>query len=128
MTEEDIVLTNLLKAKRSFEDALMRTRDDLGRDACIQRFEYCYELSWKTLKKVFLIKGLEDINSPKSVFREAAVQGLIEDPIIWFEFITLRNLTVHTYNEDTADKVFKKLNEFKIELNELVKKLQIYMK
>ena len=48
-------LSPLRKALASLERGLTRRRTNLAdeevRDACIQRFEYCFELSWKMLKR-----------------------------------------------------------------------------
>ena len=48
-------LTSLRNALSSLERGLVRYRpaqqDEELRDACIQRFEYCFELSWKMVKR-----------------------------------------------------------------------------
>ena len=48
-------LTALRNALASLERGLVRYRpaqqDEELRDACIQRFEYCFELSWKMVKR-----------------------------------------------------------------------------
>lgn len=40
------------KALLSLEEALSLPKNDIVRDATIQRFEFCIELAWKTSKKV----------------------------------------------------------------------------
>lgn len=90
-----IIITPLLKAQKTLESALEEAESNLERDGAIQRFEYTYELIWKVLKKILSFKDV-NVNSPRDVFREAAKQGIIEDPKIWFEFIKKRNLTVYT--------------------------------
>jgi nucleotidyltransferase substrate binding protein (TIGR01987 family) len=50
----------------------------LERDGAIQRFEYCYDLAWKTLKQYLQRQGLIDLNSPKSVFAAAHAEKVIE--------------------------------------------------
>jgi len=42
----------------------------------------------------------------KELFRMAARDGLVRDPLIWFGFGDARNLTTHTYNEAEANTVF----------------------
>ncbi len=39
-------------------------------DACIQRFEFCIELTWKTLKKCLAIEGIE-ANTPRECIQQA---------------------------------------------------------
>lgn len=115
-----VSLSPILKAKAQFDDALLRIEDNLDRIGAIKLFEICYELSWKTLKKILEAKGLREVLNPKDVFRVAADQGLIDDPELWFGFHEVRNLTVHTYNEETAQSIFDQLDEFQILLNKLI--------
>lgn len=83
----------LSKALESLRIALESSYSDIVRDASIQRFEFCLELSWKVLKKKM---GTASV-APKALIREAAAQGLIADPNLWFDFIEDRNLTPYTY-------------------------------
>ena len=66
------------------------------RDACIQRFEFCVELSWKTSVRAL---GLE-IKSPNTAIRDMARNNLIDNTQIWFDFLVARNKTSHTYDEE----------------------------
>ena len=89
-----IDITSLLKAQQAFKKALLEAKTELERDGVIQRFEFTFELFWKALKRILSFKGI-DANSPREVFRQAAKQGLIEDPKVWFEFIKHRNINFH---------------------------------
>ena len=77
----------------------------------IQAFEYCFELSWKIMKRLLQVRG-RIANSPKETFRMAALENFIDDPELWYDFLEMRNLTVHTYQEAQADKVIQILPEF----------------
>lgn len=88
----------------------------------IQAFEYTYELSWKTMKRVLTIRGRE-ANSPREVFRLAALEKLIEDPEVWFDFLVKRNITVHTYEEEESEQVIAVLPIFVKEVEQLIKLL-----
>lgn len=72
------------------------------RDSCIQRFEFCVELSWKVSLKVLRVAD----RAPGPAVREMASNGLIDDVQIWFDFLEARNKTSHTYDEDVAVSVF----------------------
>ena len=89
-------------------DALEESESPIVRDACLQRFEFCYELLWKTLK-VFLedIHGVRAV-SPRQVFKEAFALSLIEKEQIFIEMIESRNTLSHTYNEEQATKIYVK--------------------
>ena len=41
----------------------------------------------------------------KNLMREGSRFGLIDDPEVWFEYRRMRNITSHTYDEVTAEKV-----------------------
>jgi nucleotidyltransferase substrate binding protein (TIGR01987 family) len=113
----------LLNAFASFKRAMEEVKTELERDGAVQRFEYTFELAWKVLKKILAVKGL-DINNPRDVFRDAARMGLIDNLEIWFEFIKMRNLTVHTYNEDYAVEIFQSLPKFQGEVEKLIEKIK----
>lgn len=114
-------LEQLEKATRALKEALDQPYSDIVRDATIQRFEFCVELSWKVLKKIM---GTSSV-APKTIVREAAQQGLISDPELWLQFIDARNLTSHTYNEDTAKEVYEWVQKFYPALqNELLPNLR----
>lgn len=113
--------------KRFYEEA--DSNSDFDRAAIIQAFEFCYELAWKTVKKVLEIQGLDLVqNSPKGIFREAAINGLIDDPKLWFEFIKSRNLTAHTYQEEVSINVYSKMDEFRDEMEKLLPKIRERLK
>ena len=98
-------LQPLQRAIDSLRDILAQPVTPYVRDGAIQRFEYTFELSWKTLQRRLKQDGL-DVGSPKQVFRAGQQAGYVKDVESWFAFLKLRNLTVHTYNEDVADEVY----------------------
>ena len=105
-------LKSLEKALLQLSDALEQSESPIVRDACLQRFEFCYELLWKTLK-VFLedIHGVRAV-SPRQVFKEAFALSLIEKEQIFIEMIESRNTLAHTYNEEQAMKIYKKCSDY----------------
>lgn len=108
---------------QSFEMGMNAPKTELNRDACIQRFKFTFELAWKMLKRVLHYKGIQ-VNSPRDVFREAASEGLISDPVAWFGFLEDRNRTVHTYNASIAEEIYQHLPSFQTELQLLLNKLR----
>jgi nucleotidyltransferase substrate binding protein (TIGR01987 family) len=94
---------------KKFEESLLKHPSQLERDGAIQRFEYCYDLAWKTLKHLLEKKGIIDLNSPRSVFAAAYAEKIIDDELIWSTIIIKRNLSVHTYNQKLADSLFAEL-------------------
>lgn len=105
--------SSLLKAvNRSLKD-----RNDLEvRDACIQRFEYTYELCIKMMKR-FLetempsMDGLDRMNY-RDLIRVAFEAGLIQEVEPWFIYRDARNQTSHAYDEAKATLVYELLPAF----------------
>lgn len=117
-------LSSLEKAVASLEEAF-NTYDALAasaapasklvmRDGVIQRFGYTIELCWKMLKRHLEESGLEKVDTfgIKELFRVGYEQGLVQDPVPWFDYLKKRNLTSHTYDEETARTVFETARPF----------------
>ncbi len=83
-----------------------RELSDLEREGVIQRFEYTYELAWKTIKDFYEAQGESSIQGSRDAFRLAFQRGLIEHGEVWMQSIKSRQLTVHTYNEKTAKTIY----------------------
>ncbi|MBN2652217.1 MAG: nucleotidyltransferase substrate binding protein [Spirochaetales bacterium] len=97
----------------------------LEKEGAIQRFEYTFELCWKTLKDKLEFDGiiLETI-TPRSTFRKAFEVGYITNPATWFDIVDSRNLMSHTYNLETANQIFDKIRTTYIpEMNKLYNRL-----
>ena len=123
VTKDGIDISPLLIAYGQFHSAIKTAKTDLEKAGTIQYFEFTYELAWKSLKRILKTRGKE-LNSPKTVFREAALEKLIDDPELWFDFMENRNETVHTYNKQIADKIFNRLHLFDSEIEKLIKTLK----
>jgi len=118
---------NYNKALKRLQDAvdLYETRElsDLEKQGMIQAFEFTHELSWKTLKDFLEDRGNSEIYGSKDSIRLAFKTGLIEDGDVWMDMIKSRNLSSHTYDENTAEKlVIKIVNDYFSEF-ELLKKM-----
>lgn len=82
---------------------------DVVRDGVIQRFEFTYELSWKTTKEYLELNGIVDKNSPKAVIKEAYAQKLITNENNWLLMLNDRNLTSHVYREEMAEEIAERI-------------------
>ncbi len=122
-SSEKIDLSPILRAQAVFEEFRKDLSTDKDKTATVQAFEFCYELSWKMMKRVLESQGLE-ASSPKDTFRKAALGHLIEDPEIWFDFQKKRNLTVHSYNQESLEIVTSIFDRFSKELAALIVKLR----
>jgi nucleotidyltransferase substrate binding protein (TIGR01987 family) len=105
----DSKLDKFEQALATFKEALLESPSALERDGAIQRFEYCFDLAWKSTKHILETKGIIDINSPRSVFSAAYAEGIINDELMWSTIIAKRNASVHTYNKQLAESLFAEL-------------------
>ena len=105
-----------------FKDVMQKEKDEYIRDSAIQRFEFTFELCWKTLKAYLGEKGVR-IYSPKDAIKEAFQIGLIDEDPKWLAMIETRNLTSHVYNEAMAEKVYEALADYIPLIDSLIKKL-----
>lgn len=120
---------NYQRALLRLNDGIMKfeQNNDLLRDGLIQRFEFTFELAWKTLKAIFEDEGLTGLNSPKTVLREAFAAGLIKKDELWLTMLSDRNTTAHIYNEQLAIEICSRIiGEYACEFNEL--QIQIKMR
>lgn len=126
----NIDFTALENALVTFEEAIKRgPTSDLERDGTIQRFEYTFELCWKSIRKILLALGRESVSSsPKPIFRDAHQENLIKDIDVWFRYIDARNRSSHTYNKATAEKVFNDIQDFATHARNLLENLNAKLK
>lgn len=99
---------NLRKAVERLSEGILElqaNQSSIVRDGVIQRFEFTTELAWKAAREYLMDQGFVDINSPKSVMKEAFSYGLITDDKIWIQLLNDRNLTSHIYKEEIADEI-----------------------
>jgi nucleotidyltransferase substrate binding protein (TIGR01987 family) len=90
---------NLTKAFNLLEEAATAENlSALESEGLIQRFEYTFELSWKTLKDYLESKGIA-VQFPRDVIKEAFSAGVLADGEAWIEMLEKRNTLAHTYNE-----------------------------
>lgn len=121
MAYEDI-FNAYKKALDRFKEVMNEPETTLVRDAAIKRFEFTFELAWKAVQKFLLSEGIT-CRSPKGCFKEAFKLGIIEDDPLWPIMIEDRNLTVHTYNEATAQELYNRLKNYIPLFDELAKKI-----
>ena len=102
---------NYSNSFKLFKDALeVENPSVLERAGLIQFFEMSFELAWKVLKDFLESTGTE-VKSPRDAIKTAFQQGLIKNGHDWIDALTDRNLTVHTYDEATAETIVKKIKE-----------------
>lgn len=79
--------------------------NELEEQGLIQSFEYVYELGWAVMKDFLEFSEQVNIFGSRDAIRLAFKLNLIEDGEGWMNMLKKRNLTTHTYNEETAKEV-----------------------
>ena len=96
---------NFDKAFLRLSKAMLIIREDpdnfLLQAGLIQIYEFTFELSWKTLKDYLEAEGFT-CPSPRATLRQAFQSGYIQEGDLWLQALNDRNLTTHTYDEETA--------------------------
>ena len=129
-------IESLIKAYLSLDKAIHRAKQephDLEvRDACIQRFEYTFELSIKTIKRIIemempIYENVDQMNY-RELLRVAFEIGLIHRPEDWFSYREARNQTSHAYDQNKALAVFEVVLHFTTQAKQLIEELKKRLK
>lgn len=75
---------------------------DIIRDSLIQRFEFTYELAWKSMFFWMRDQGEQVPEMQKPIIQAAFRCELINAPELWEDIKKQRDETSHTYNESRA--------------------------
>lgn len=122
--DKGLLLVDLQKAIAQLEYALaMESDNDVMKAGCIQYFEFCFELAWKTVKAYANDQGMSDCNSPRSALKVAFKMEWITDEEVWLDMLSSRNKMSHTYNAFTALLIYEKLPVYYDAINQMAKKL-----
>ena len=111
-----------MKKYDNFSKALMNLQEGLKLEepysiieqtGIVGLFEICFEQSWKLMKAVLEEHGRfeEKIGSLKVILKIAYQCNMIADDTIWLEILKARNTLAHTYSDEEALAVIRKLKE-----------------
>ena len=113
------------KSTNRLNEALKEEATNLEIDGILHRFEFTFELAWKTMKDCLEDQGIVSrVKTPREIIKEAFAAGLIENGEIWMDMMISRNELSHLYDEETSREIFDDIKEkYILEINKLVKKL-----
>lgn len=115
-------------ALKRLEDALAENMDNLSEnakdaiiDGVLHRFEFTFELAWKTMKDYLEYLGVTEKNgSPRENIQLAFKQEIIDDGEIWIEIMLSRNELSHLYDEEASREIYEDIkNKYIIEFRKL---------
>jgi nucleotidyltransferase substrate binding protein (TIGR01987 family) len=101
---------NFKKAFAQLTEAVERidVLSQLEKEGLVQRFEYTFELGWKTLKDYLESKGI-DAKYPRDVIKESFRNELIDDGEVWLEMLAKRNAMAHAYDEEVFNEAVREI-------------------
>lgn len=98
---------------------------ELEQEGVIQRFEYTFELAWKTLQDLLIYKGYEFMTGPNGTLKMAFEDGLISDHERWRKMAKSRNTLSHVYDDEEVREIIMLIfSEYAPLLDELDKQFE----
>ncbi|MDP8297978.1 MAG: HI0074 family nucleotidyltransferase substrate-binding subunit [Candidatus Orphnella occulta] len=114
----------LENAVGSLKDGTVKAKDELGQDGVIQRFEFNFELLWKTFKIFLYDRGI-DARTPHDVLSEAFKLEWLSREDVYLNMLEDRNKTSHIYDRQTSRAIFGRIkDEYVSALEEALKALR----
>ncbi len=108
-------------------EAVAQPESELIRDATIQRFEFTFEVVWKTLK-LYLERQGHECGGPRPTLKKAFAENLIatpEEADRWLQMLEDRNLTSHAYDEALAGQIYRHIvDDYASRLGGMAAKIQ----
>lgn len=124
MKKLELKIDNFTKALLRLNEALeVMEENKFKPDVCIQRFEFTYEMCWKTLQSALREKGIM-ATSPREVIEKANKESLIENMEIWIDMKNSRNDSSHEYNEETAKEIYSRIPQYAKEFEFVLERLK----
>ena len=81
-------------------------------------FEICFEQAWKAMKEILQEHGYSEgqTGSPKQILKLAYSAGMIQDEEKWLAMLVSRNDVTHSYNEEIALALVRRVQADYIDL------------
>lgn len=117
---------DLIDATNRLKEALNEKESELMIDAVLHRYEFTFELAWKTLKDHLEYLGVAThTGSPREIIKESFAYGLISNGEVWIKMMLARNTLSHLYDEETSREVYDEIkNEYIYQIEKLIETLE----
>ena len=119
--------------KKEFTNALERLMEALKEeeteiviDGVLHRFEFTFELAWKSMKDYLEYMGvINKVGSPREIIKSAFEYELIDKGGEWIKMMLACNTLSHLYDEATSREIYYDIkNEYINLLSDLNKKFE----
>jgi len=104
--------------------------DEVARDSIksgqVQKFEFCIEVYWKTLRRLIIEQHGEDTKSPKGAIKKGFELGMFSYPVYetTLAMINWRNELSHMYKKEMFEATRKRIIENREVWKELLRALR----
>lgn len=96
----------VIRLSEALDELAQNPDSTVVRDGVIQRFEFTFELAWKSLREYMEDQGVvTDAIFSKQVFKSAYAANMIDDEQLWVGMLNARNITSHVYDDAQAAQV-----------------------
>ena len=109
-SELRLTIEKLEAAASKLRAGVDEAQKELECDGVIQRFEFTFELLWKSLKIFLSDQGIK-VQTPKESLREAFKINWLEEEKVFLDMLTDRNKTSHIYDQSEAQEIFAHIKD-----------------
>lgn len=119
-------LTKLEEALTENIEELSENAKQIIIDGALHRFEFTFELAWKTIKDYLEYMGItQKTESLIENIQQAFKQGIIEDGETWIQIMLSRNELSRLYDEQASRRIYNDIkNKYIIEFKKLEEKFE----
>ena len=116
-------------AVQRLKEGLQEDENDIIIDGILHRFEFTFELAWKSIKDCLEYQGVvENIGNPREILKLGFKHKIIEDGDDWIQMMLDRNQLSHLYDEETSRKIYKNIKDKYIKrFEELEEKFRFFI-
>ena len=101
-----------VKALNKLKEAMLENPTDIVIDGTLQRYEFTFELAWKTMKDYLEYNGYSDnIASPRAIIQLAYQAKIIKNGDIWINMMLDRNVLSHLYDEEKSREIYDNIKK-----------------
>ena len=101
-----------VKALNKLKEAMLESPTDIVIDGTLQRYEFTFELAWKTMKDYLEYNGYSDnIASPRAIIQLAYQAKVIKNGNVWINMMLDRNVLSHLYDEEKSREIYDNIKK-----------------
>ena len=123
-----VALKNLKRANKRLDEAFKEKYSQIVKDAVIQRFEFTFELAWKSMRQCLKARYDKSTNNPRDVIEDAYSHKIVEELETWKALLKTRNFTTHLYSDEESGKAYRMIKKNKNLFDDLIKKIADILK